>query len=245
MAAECEIDDCGVLAIGRCVRCGRAMCQSHRALGNYGDPVINLCSPCSQKAEAEARSAEPTTTTWMASYKPSPREKEEQEQGPPMAVQHQRLLDEQHAPPPRVSPHEAQRREREHQRQMEAAFNELGARFVQWALRNGYESAKYGKLGRGWQIGDRGTTKIGSDPSIGEGYAHNRDHALWFVLADGTVTTIADVGVRRLGVESDTRRFIEVVRTNWGCDLDQEPPVSQPMAGKRDRSSRWPWSRPR
>lgn len=243
MAAECEIDDCGVLAVGRCGGCGRAMCESHRVIWD-GIPV-NLCKPCEQKSAEEQRAEEARLggTTWMASYRPSPWEKKEP--GPSMAAEHMRLLNEQHAPPPpRVSPHEVQRREREHQRQMEAAFNELGARFVQWALRNGYEPAKYGKLGRGWRIGDLGMTEISSDPSIGEGYAHSRDHAAWFVLADGTVTTIADIGTRRLGAESGTQRFIEVVRANWGCDLDQELPVSQPTASKRDRPSRWPWSRP-
>jgi hypothetical protein len=116
---------------------------------------------------------------------------------------------------------------------MEAAFNELGARFVRWALRNGYAPTQYAKLGRGWRrlgrswyIGDLGTTVIGPGQGLGEAHALKRDHAVWFVLADGTVTTIADIGVRRLGAEDDTQRFIEVVRTTWGCDLDQEPPMT-------------------
>lgn len=54
MAAECEINDCGVLAIGRCVACGRAMCTSHRGRGSYGQPVVDQCSEC-QSAERMAR----------------------------------------------------------------------------------------------------------------------------------------------------------------------------------------------
>jgi hypothetical protein len=56
VAAECEVDDCGVLAIGRCAQCGRAMCESHRALGSNDTPVINQCAPC-QRATAEANFA--------------------------------------------------------------------------------------------------------------------------------------------------------------------------------------------
>lgn len=54
MAAECEIDCCGVLAIGRCATCGQAMCESHRALTVEGAPVVNLCVQC-QQARAAAR----------------------------------------------------------------------------------------------------------------------------------------------------------------------------------------------
>jgi hypothetical protein len=122
---------------------------------------------------------------------------------------------------------------------MEAAFNELGARFVRWAQRNGHRPVKYAKIGRGWHrlgrswyIGDLGTMAIGSDRKTGGTFALKRDHAVWFILADGTVTTSADIGVRRLGAESDTQRFIEAVRTTWGCDLDQEPPASQPERRK-------------
>lgn len=44
-----------MLAIGRCIQCGRAMCESHRAFKPSG-PVINQCAPC-QQAAAEAKSA--------------------------------------------------------------------------------------------------------------------------------------------------------------------------------------------
>lgn len=44
MAADCEIDQCGVLAIGRCIGCRKAFCQSHRErpVREYGD----VCSAC-------------------------------------------------------------------------------------------------------------------------------------------------------------------------------------------------------
>lgn len=46
MPSECEIDECGVLAVGRCLRCGRAMCTSHRALTPQGGPAIDQCTQC-------------------------------------------------------------------------------------------------------------------------------------------------------------------------------------------------------
>jgi hypothetical protein len=48
MPAECEINYCGVLAVGRCVECGKAMCASHRAQGEYG-PIVNRCSECMRR----------------------------------------------------------------------------------------------------------------------------------------------------------------------------------------------------
>ena len=48
MPADCEVNGCGVLAIGRCVECGQAMCASHRARGE-GGPITNLCSECERK----------------------------------------------------------------------------------------------------------------------------------------------------------------------------------------------------
>lgn len=41
MAAECEINNCGVTAVGRCATCGRAMCTSHRQPSS-----INECLEC-------------------------------------------------------------------------------------------------------------------------------------------------------------------------------------------------------
>lgn len=45
MAALCEVASCGVLAIGRCAPCGRAMCTSHRALDRNG-PIADHCVEC-------------------------------------------------------------------------------------------------------------------------------------------------------------------------------------------------------
>jgi hypothetical protein len=59
--AECEMENCGVLAIGRCIDCSKAFCASHQALG-YTAPVANLCARCSSKRDA-ARNA-PATQAW-------------------------------------------------------------------------------------------------------------------------------------------------------------------------------------
>lgn len=48
MPAECEINGCGVLAVGRCAECGKGMCASHRAHGEYG-PIVNRCSECERR----------------------------------------------------------------------------------------------------------------------------------------------------------------------------------------------------
>jgi hypothetical protein len=58
MPAECAIDDCGVLAVGRCSACGRAFCTSHRALGAYGAPIIDHCTACQEVASQVAESKE-------------------------------------------------------------------------------------------------------------------------------------------------------------------------------------------
>lgn len=53
MAAVCELDNCGVLTIGRCGTCRQAYCQSHVAYISRG-PIVNLCASC-QCEEEEAR----------------------------------------------------------------------------------------------------------------------------------------------------------------------------------------------
>ena len=53
MAAVCEVAFCGVLAVGRCATCGRAMCTSHRA-ATRGVPVMDRCVHCEQ-ARADDR----------------------------------------------------------------------------------------------------------------------------------------------------------------------------------------------
>lgn len=52
--AVCEINGCGVLAIGRCLTCGRAFCGSHQGRGRMQQvPYTNMCAPC-MDAQAEA-----------------------------------------------------------------------------------------------------------------------------------------------------------------------------------------------
>jgi hypothetical protein len=53
--AVCEIDDCGVLAVGRCLSCGRAYCQTHEAYTSDWRRVGNVkrCSSCEKLAATE------------------------------------------------------------------------------------------------------------------------------------------------------------------------------------------------
>jgi len=56
VAAVCEVGGCGVLAVGRCGPCGRAMCTSHRAMLGR-EPVLDRCVECHRVgAHAHARS---------------------------------------------------------------------------------------------------------------------------------------------------------------------------------------------
>lgn len=56
MARLCEVDECGVLAIGLCRRCSRGFCASHQSLGTYGpDPAE--CQVCQRLREAPAAAA--------------------------------------------------------------------------------------------------------------------------------------------------------------------------------------------
>lgn len=45
MSAECEIDSCGVQAIGRCHSCGRTFCASHQGRGGFV-AYVDQCGPC-------------------------------------------------------------------------------------------------------------------------------------------------------------------------------------------------------
>jgi hypothetical protein len=45
MPAECEVASCGVIAVGRCATCRRAMCTSHRAVVG-ANPVADRCVEC-------------------------------------------------------------------------------------------------------------------------------------------------------------------------------------------------------
>lgn len=55
MASECGIDDCGVLAIGRCRDCGTAFCMSHQGRNpSTGDGYAALCEPDAARRHAAA-----------------------------------------------------------------------------------------------------------------------------------------------------------------------------------------------
>lgn len=68
--AVCAIDDCGVIAIGRCATCKRAFCRSHQGYGrdNFMQPVpyLDLCAPCAaERQAAAARQAEEAQAPFM------------------------------------------------------------------------------------------------------------------------------------------------------------------------------------
>ena len=60
VAAECEVDDCGVVAVGRCGDCRQAFCTSHQAFKlSQGGLVAqryptNRCTPCELVADAKS-----------------------------------------------------------------------------------------------------------------------------------------------------------------------------------------------
>lgn len=58
MPATCQIaltsgNECGVTAIGRCDKCERGLCSSHRGVSQLHGLLLNRCQAC---ADAEARS---------------------------------------------------------------------------------------------------------------------------------------------------------------------------------------------
>ncbi len=60
-ARVCEVDECGVIAIGRCGDCGDAFCVTHRGLDNWGRGYVDLCRMCLSKRnvqKAESKSME-------------------------------------------------------------------------------------------------------------------------------------------------------------------------------------------
>ncbi|WP_432827837.1 hypothetical protein [Dactylosporangium sp. CA-092794] len=75
MPAECAIDKCAVLAIGRCRECGRAFCMSHQAHNEVtGEGYAALCIQCLERRQrvrgrgdgrSEAREA--TERDWVTS----------------------------------------------------------------------------------------------------------------------------------------------------------------------------------
>ncbi len=57
--AGCEIDNCGVLAIGKCSACARAFCGDHQAAIYFADGVLLAVV----RIHADARSAETKIST--------------------------------------------------------------------------------------------------------------------------------------------------------------------------------------
>jgi len=147
---------------------------------------------------------------------------------PPGVAAHQRQLAEQRNPPPapprQPSDRERRRAEKAHGQHMQAAFNQLGARFARWARSrgDGYQPIDTPQ-GLGWKIGDMGRMPYpDTDSPSGDFHAYRANHTPWYVLANGEVVigNWADPK-RRMAQEPDTRHFIQVVRTNWGIDLSQ------------------------
>lgn len=63
MAAECAIDGCAVLAIGRCRECGRAFCMSHQAHNEVtGEGYAALCLQCLERRARVAGGGADTRT---------------------------------------------------------------------------------------------------------------------------------------------------------------------------------------
>jgi len=75
MAAECAIDGCAVLAIGRCRECGRAFCMSHQAHNEVtGGGYAALCIQCLERrrrvrgrGDDRADAAAATERGWVTS----------------------------------------------------------------------------------------------------------------------------------------------------------------------------------
>lgn len=59
MPAECEIDACGVLAIGRCIDCSNAFCGSHQGIivasgsPTHGTRMVDLCRNCHARRQEQ------------------------------------------------------------------------------------------------------------------------------------------------------------------------------------------------
>jgi hypothetical protein len=75
MAAECAIDGCAVLAVGRCRECGRAFCMSHQAHNEVtGEGYAALCIQCLERRRRVAGrgddrgdAREATERSWITS----------------------------------------------------------------------------------------------------------------------------------------------------------------------------------
>lgn len=59
MSADCEINNCGVLAVGRCHDCNQAFCTTHRALATdlIHNHYTDLCSQCLKQQKTDKAAA--------------------------------------------------------------------------------------------------------------------------------------------------------------------------------------------
>lgn len=68
MAAECGIDDCGVLAIGRCRECGSAFCMSHQGRNPAtGDGYPARCERCAERRQRDRPPTGDDDRQWLVS----------------------------------------------------------------------------------------------------------------------------------------------------------------------------------
>lgn len=58
MPADCQVSDCGVLAIGRCGTCGRAFCGGHRGRSAGNFVLVDTCAVCASVATEAGRATE-------------------------------------------------------------------------------------------------------------------------------------------------------------------------------------------
>jgi hypothetical protein len=75
MAAVCEAElisgaECGVVAVGRCNACGKAMCTSHRYVDGLGAAAVDRCAVCGIHAGQRTSTGKPMGTAaevaWIA-----------------------------------------------------------------------------------------------------------------------------------------------------------------------------------
>ena len=56
--AVCEVNECGVLAVGRCGTCRRPFCSTHQARDGSWKQYVDLCAPCFAKTPEQVARAE-------------------------------------------------------------------------------------------------------------------------------------------------------------------------------------------
>lgn len=79
MSADCQLQvagvgECGVLAIGRCVDCTRAFCDSHQALDVRGSDTVRMKNLCEECLRGRKRSEQQTQEAWLEVQRTKARE---------------------------------------------------------------------------------------------------------------------------------------------------------------------------